>query len=491
LALACFGLLTGAVQAERFETVYLELPTVHQCAAGMLTEAEKRKVLAHVNGIRRLHNLQPVSYDPTHDAEMAAASLIIAANEELTHEPAPTDRCYSAAGAEGAATSNLAIATRGQASADPLLAPSTADVNGFLVDPAVPELGHRRWLLNPFLPRVAYGRVDALVGEGATNRLVHGATLKVIYDEQATLPATTPGFVAYPFGQYPLDLFEIGWFWSFSVIADRTDYWANGEVDFSQATVRVRSTQGLHRVHTLSFNNDPAGLPNVLQWQVDGIEPGQHYQVSIGNVLVQGAQKAYTYSVRLTPPALTDLDLPLYSITAFTETLTVPSGEEFALYIAPPHQLPNQYLVSREGIGIELAEHSPYVKIVRLDGAPGDAVRFRTAAGTVTVRLAAANPVATLQRTLVMPVYSVEGKGERVSAATSEQFALYIAPARAAVGSGRIRWSEPPGMKLAIEFYNDDVLLVTVEEGAPGDEATVSLGPGRELTIAVVAANPR
>jgi hypothetical protein len=490
LALALGMTLAGSLQAESFDDVYVERPNVAQCDPGVLVEAQKQQVLEHVNRIRRLHKLQPVPYDPAHDAEMAAASLIIAANQELTHEPATTDRCYSEVGAAGAATGNLALATRGNAGDDPLLAPPTADINGFLIDPDVPTLGHRRWLLNPFLPRTAYSRVETLIpNEDEGNTLVHGATLKIIYDDYAVLPSSTPSFVAYPFGEYPLDLFEIGWFWSFSVVADRTDYWANEEVDFSAATVRVRGAQGLMRVHSLSFNNEAAGLPNMLQWQVDGIEPGSHYQVSIANVLVRGEQKAYTYAVRLTPPALADLDLPVYSITTFTETLAVPAGEAFALYIAPPHGLPEQYLVSRAGVEIELAEHSSYVKIVRLGGIVGDAVRFRSPAGTATLQLrapAGVDPLAPIERELEMPVYEVKGEGEQITAAMGTSVAVYLPGITAAAGAGRVRWSEPPGTQLAIEFFNDQVLLITIEQGTPGDEATITFGVDREFTVAVV-----
>jgi hypothetical protein len=480
--------LAGSLHAESFDDTYIELPQVAQCDPGVLVAAQKQQVLAHVNRIRQLHKLQPVAYDPEHDAEMAAASLIIAANQALTHEPATSDRCYSPLGAEGAATGNLALATRGNAGTDPLLASPTADINGFLIDPDVPALGHRRWLLNPFLPRVSYGRVETLAPGAEGNTLVHGATLKIIYDDQARLPSSTPSFVAYPFGEYPLDLFEIGWFWSFSVIADRTDYWANAEVDFRNTTVRVRGPQGLLRVHSLSFNNEAAGLPNVLQWRVDGVEPGKHYQVSIANVLVRGEQKAYTYAVRLMPPALADLDLPLYQIATFTETLDVPVGEPFALYIAPPHGLPQQYLVSRAGVEIEMAEHSSYVKIVRLRGIVGDAVRFRSPAGTATLRLRTprgVDPLALIQQELGLAVYQVAGAGERLTVAAGEQVAVYLPGFSAAAGESRVRWSEPPGTQLAIEFLNDQVLIITVKQGTPGTEATITFGAGREFTVAV------
>lgn len=490
LALLGVGLVGDTLVAQSLDTFYTELPDVAACEPGVLATAEKEAALAEVNRIRRLHNLQPVPYDTVADAAMMQASLIIAANQQLTHEPPTSSRCYSAVGAQGAASSNIAITTRSDIGAAPLLSPSAYDIRSWLIDPDVPALGHRRWLLDPFLPRTAYGRVDAVEIDDGSYELVHGAAQKVIYDDPARLPATTPAFVAYPYADYPLDLFQIGWYWSLSVVADRTDFQANRNVDFRNATVRVQGPEGRHRVRNLAFNNESAGLANILQWQVDGITLDTTYQVSITNVVVLGQAQAYTYTVRLQEPNLSELAMPVHHLRTFTETVEIASGETFALYLPPGHELPNRYWTSRAATQVQFADHSPYVKLVRVTGSLGDRVQFRFRAGTVALRIAengaaGTDALASLRQELEMPVYQVEGQGERVAVAPGERFAIYIPPAVTGDGIPRIRWTQPPGTQLQLRFYNDQVLIGIMTAGEPGTTATVRFGTNQVFTVAV------
>lgn len=490
LALSGVGLANDILTAQTLDTFYTELPDVAACEPGVLAAAEKEAALAEVNRIRRLHNLQPVPYDTTADAAMMQASLIIAANQRLTHDPPVSSRCYSAVGAQGAASSNIAITTRSDVGAAPLLSPSAYDIRSWLIDPDVPALGHRRWLLDPFLPSTAYGRVDAVDTDGESDELVHGAAQKVIYDNPARLPATTPAFVAYPYEDYPLDLFQIGWYWSFSVVADRRNAQANRDINFRNATVQVQGPTGPQRVHDLSFNNEAAGLANILQWQVDGIALDKTYQVSITNVVVSGQAQAYTYTVRLQEPDLSGLAMPVYRLRTFTETIGIESGETFALYIPPGHELPNRYWTSRAATQVQLAEHSPYVTLIRIIGSLGDRVQFRFGTDTVTLRIVeseapGSDPLATLRQELEMPVYRVTGRGERVTVPLGERFALYLPPTVTGNEIPRIRWTQPQGTQLQLRFYNDQVLIGIVTAGEPGAVATVRFGTNQVFTVAV------
>src|SRR5690606_36902251 len=82
------------------------------------------------------------------------SSLMMAVNQTLSHTPPPGWQCYTAGGAAGAGASNL-IGGWGTGlpfdSEDDLLA-------GWLREGGSPQLGHRRWILHPFLGKTSYGR---------------------------------------------------------------------------------------------------------------------------------------------------------------------------------------------------------------------------------------------------------------------------------------------------------------------------------------------
>jgi hypothetical protein len=276
-------------------TVYEEVPVPSDGDAGALRESEREAVLTEVNCVRALHGLPAVDYAPAYDNEVTAASLIISANAEMSHFPSEDLHFYSDAGADGSASSNLYIHYY---PVQDEVSPSQSQIRGWLIDEAVPSLGHRRWILDPFLPAISYGRVDGPPAVGSEWQAIGGSALKVIFDEDAVLdPSLAPSFIAYPQGTYPSELVAVDWYWSFSVLADPTDRWGNDEVDFSAATVEVTGDGGPLGVTDVSYDNDGFGLPNNLQWRVTGAEVGQSYDVSVQNVVVNGESRSYAYEV--------------------------------------------------------------------------------------------------------------------------------------------------------------------------------------------------
>lgn len=278
------------------DSLYARLPRPADEDPGQLLEAERREVLAEVNRIRALHRLAPVDYDSSYDDEVTAAALIIAANAVMTHHPDASMVGYSDAGAAGARTSNIHISFSTDATAEP----SIGHVRNWLIDDGVLSLGHRRWILDPFLPAVAYGRVDGRPAVAGRWAYVGGAALKVIFDREVKLDAATaPEFVAYPFGDYPVEYASPGWYWSFAVVADPSDRWANRSVRFDSATVAVRAGGGELTVRDLRANNEGFGLPNSLQWRVEGARVGERYAVAVRDVEVNGESRSYEYDVRI------------------------------------------------------------------------------------------------------------------------------------------------------------------------------------------------
>ena len=103
-------------------------------------------------------------------------------------------------------------------------------------------------------------------------------------------------FVAYPYEEYPRNLFLKNWYLSFSVIADRNNLWNNEKVDFSDTVIEIHNEDGeVLQVNSIYYDNEGYGIPNNLQWKVNEIKYGIKYTVNIKNVKVFGINKDYEY----------------------------------------------------------------------------------------------------------------------------------------------------------------------------------------------------
>lgn len=279
--------------------LYTAEPDVANCSAGTLSSAEKQKALVTLNTIRALHNLPAVTYDSTSDAAVTAAALIMVANNTLTHAPASNLACYTALGATGAGISNLYL-TAGKNMSSVL---SATPIEAFLSDVNVDSLGHRRWILDPFLSQTAFGRVDGSPS-GSTTKVMSVA-LKVIGGADANLATSNLTYVAYPQGNYPSKYVSKGWYLSFSALPDRNSRAGNSgnHVDYSFASVQVFDEALTSMTVTdLAYDYQGYGLANNLQWKVAGLQDGVTYRVKINNVRVNGAQMpAYDYTFKLVP----------------------------------------------------------------------------------------------------------------------------------------------------------------------------------------------
>lgn len=66
--------------AAQAAALYRTPPTIAGCRAGELQPAQRQRVLALINDIRRLHGLDAVDDDPAAEPEATQAALVIAAN---------------------------------------------------------------------------------------------------------------------------------------------------------------------------------------------------------------------------------------------------------------------------------------------------------------------------------------------------------------------------------------------------------------------------
>jgi len=275
--------------------VYQRQPVVANCDAGELNEAERNKVLDKLNAVRARHGLLPVTYDASDNAPAAAAALYMVANKGLTHTPSSSGLCYSNEAARLAGSSNLYMSYGYNTDTSP----STDAITGYLIDDNVASLGHRRWILSPFLAQITFGRVDG-IPSGSSQKYM-ASTLRVMGGERKSLSGMSQDFVAYPQGAYPASEFKTDWYLSFAAIASTGNAWDSGDkqVNYGGATITVTGGGSTLIVSSVSANYDGYGMPNHLQWKVADLKTGVTYTVKIAGVSVNGVQRDYSYTFSL------------------------------------------------------------------------------------------------------------------------------------------------------------------------------------------------
>jgi uncharacterized protein YkwD len=288
---------TGSDFTAGIAALYSTPTDIAACQPGVLKPEVGARVLATLNDIRAHHRLPAVTYASAEEPAVQQSALMMAANGQLSHTPPTSWLCYTSAGATAAGQSNIYLGMgsglRYTRDSDIMIGWLT-DTNNLVAN----NIGHRRWLLYPFLATISYGRA---AGRYQTSNRADGASIKVINSAQNTA-GPLPDYVAYPFEDYPARYYENGALLSFGVIANKTSNFANSGVNFSAATISVRVRGGAAlTVSNVSYDNDGYGLPNNLQWSVSGLTTNTIYDVTISNVTVSGAARNYSYYFRLVP----------------------------------------------------------------------------------------------------------------------------------------------------------------------------------------------
>ena len=289
----------------RFKQVYLadwvsikemydSVPDFSSCSVGKLKNDEKIIALDYVNFIRALHGLKPVNYSYKDDIYTAQGSLVCAANNKLSHKPDKNWKCWTQQGYDGCSSSNV---FGGSFITDSY---STEFIlSDWIIDGGDHIAGHRRWMLDPFLKYMSYGRVDVTTPEKLCYSLIKVMGFNDLQDNSDL----NIEYVAYPYQYYPAKLVNLeNGSLSFEVLFDKKNEWGNSKnkVDYTNTKVEIYSQDGKKiDVYEQTTNYDGFGLPNHLSWRAKGLEKGVRYNVSIKNVNVNKVNKTYTYFFKI------------------------------------------------------------------------------------------------------------------------------------------------------------------------------------------------
>ena len=281
------------------DEIYALKPDVEKCTSGIPSDNEKLKVLNRLNYLRSLHNLKPVKYDDAYDEMTGECSLVIAANENLSHTPDSSWECWSQVAYDGCYSSNISLSMT--TNYDTYQIDSATIIDGFMTEEnEVPPttLGHRRWFVDPWLNTIAFGRADYSDGHG---HFVLGSAVKVINrdnpNDQQDISNTDIEFVAYPFENYPQELYNDNVMMSFTVISDKNSKINNGSnINFASATIAIIDPNNkTMKVKNIEFDTQGYGVPNNLRWYAEGIKSNVKYNVTISNVKVNNNPEFYQY----------------------------------------------------------------------------------------------------------------------------------------------------------------------------------------------------
>jgi len=321
---------------------------VATCSPGT-TAADYRDATARrINYFRAMAGIPAsIALDDTNNAKCQQAALMMSANNALSHTPPGSWICYTADGADAAVHSNLAI---GNAGPDAISA-------GYMQDAGAGNtaVGHRRWILYPQTQTMGTGDVTPESGNAAAN-----ATWVFDANTGGPRPSTRDGFVSWPPPGY-VPYSQVWNRWSFSY----------PDADFSSATVTMSAAGGAVPVTIEPIANGYG--ENTIVWYPSDLDPSAFgnwpkpaadtpYDISIQNVVIDGAPQAFNYTVTVFDPDTPGPDA----------VVPVVNGPDIALV-----NQPNTYTFNPVpgATGYEYRQ-SQYAALTDVDGAEAGLVHF-------------------------------------------------------------------------------------------------------------------
>jgi len=224
-------------------------PASDRCANGTLPEPTRTAGVRLTNVFRWLAGLAPTTERTAALDSAQACAVMMNANGQLSHRPPTSWTCYSAAGAQGAATSNIGGGSGFG------MTPSYA-VSSWIDDSRdlTMTLGHRRWMLFEPLASVAYGQAGGF------------ACLVVLSGHTG---ARTRPWVAWP-NAGPTPLQAMTRIWSFSARGLGLSSTTAVRVTVDGAAVPVQA-----ELRAANYGDD------TVSWNMPVIRAGSVYRVTV------------------------------------------------------------------------------------------------------------------------------------------------------------------------------------------------------------------
>lgn len=259
---------------------------IDACNAGTVSQAFQDATLLRVNWFRAMAGMPSnITFTQEANAKAQAAALMMAANRSLDHNPPNTWKCYTALGAEGAA-SNLSMGSFGPKSIDRFMLDSGASNH---------QVGHRRWILLPSQQTMGAGHIP---GAAPNDWQTMAAALWVHDPKTPTRPATREAFVAWPpKGFVPYQTVYPRW--SFGL--------PNADFNTAVVTMQRNGTNIPVKIESRGGGfGDPAivWIPNNLNHSATWPRPAadEVFTVNVNNVIVGGTPQNFTYQVTVFDP---------------------------------------------------------------------------------------------------------------------------------------------------------------------------------------------
>lgn len=270
------------ITIRRESSPYLVSPvTSGEYATGTLTDEALSDAEAYLEFIRYLAYLEnDITLDAVYTLRAQHAAVLLAANDELSHDPvrAPGmhDGFYQTAHT-GAMSSNIAAIN--WMDNDVLI----ASIDYFVRDDGAANLsvlGHRRWLLNPYLGKTGFGLANSESGMSYTAMYAHDFSNTPASWETVKWPSE---------GAFPADLtsYDIPW----SVTLNPEAY----SPDLSDVTVSIyEQTRGNVPLSYFSVNTDSygAGPCIIFMPDLDAVGLSDYQQNQVWEVRVNGLTTA-------------------------------------------------------------------------------------------------------------------------------------------------------------------------------------------------------
>lgn len=203
------------------------------------------------------------------------SALMISKNNILTHNPATTSSCFTAAAGNGSYFGNITLGTYGSGAMDAYM----------LEDASNRDAGHRRWILYTQATDFATGDVPPVGASRPSNTLY-------VRQNTAELATVTPRFIPWPNAGY------CPW-------AHATEFWSLSYpgANFSAATVAVTKGGVAQTVSNVRKNQGFGN--NAVTWQVENLAVGgadTTYEVTVSGISGTNVPTSHTYSVTFFNP---------------------------------------------------------------------------------------------------------------------------------------------------------------------------------------------